>query len=328
MKFMKRLLPVLAFIVFVFPLTAKEKQYDDNDIKRILYLKKPAASSPARYVVLDKILNSKQLECIYLGTQQTLTVSTSNVVPMMFYEDSSNFMITQYALYGIFTRQKPNLPLGLAKINNDNTGRVTALSNFATAIRDIQNNISHIRKNFPPNSNDQANALADLISKDKTLSLIKQAASSGDWVLALTLFDNYKTDVIQLYTRYFANMPDVIKEAQLNCADCENELLLNFANKLQQSNMRRTLFLQIYPQARGLWSQSPPSSYEQLRNVFIRSMNSYHKLDKISRIFTPQDWGSAMLDSLLLLEGSRCAADLEREFDDEMRRLKKRSGRP
>ena len=328
MKFWGRIILLFFAAAVVFPAYAKDKKYDDNDIKRILYLKQPPAASPVRYAVLERIHNNKQLECTYLGTQQTFTISSKNVAPMIFYEDSSNFIITQYALFGIFTRQRPNLALGLAKINNDTTGRMTTLSNFATAIKEMQNNISIIRQKFPPNSNEQANALADIISRDKTLSLIKQAATSQDWVLALTLFDNYKTDIMTLYTRYFANMPDIIKEAQVNCTDCENELLLNFSNKMQQANMRRTLFLQLYPQARGLWSQTPPTSYEQLRNVFLRSMNSYHKLDKISKIFKPQDWGSAMLDSLLLLEGAACAADLEREFDDEMRRLIKRSRRP
>jgi hypothetical protein len=57
-------------------------------------------------------------------------------------------------------------------------------------------------------------------------------------------------------------------------------------------------------------------------------MNSYHNLDKISKIFKPQDWGSAMLDALLLLEGAACASELEKEFDEEMRRLVKRSRRP
>ena len=326
MKIICKLL-LLLLVTAVVPLTAKEKKYDDNDIKRIFYLKTPPASAPVRYVVLEKI-QKKQLECTYLGTQQSVTVDRKNVVPMIFYEDSSNFMITQYALYAMFTRQKPNLALNLARINNDTTGRMTILSSFASAIKGMQQSISSIRQKMPPNSNEQANALLDLISKDKTLSLIKQAATTNDWVLAVALFDNYKEDVLQQYQRYFANYQDVVKEAQQACMDCESELLLNFANKMQKPNMRKTLFLQLYPQARGIWSQTPPTNYAQLKQIFIRSMTSYHNLDKISKIFKPQDWGSAMLDALLLLEGSVCASELEKEFDDEMRRLVKRSQRP
>ena len=326
MRFFYKTVTVFLAGVFAFTLAAKEKKYDDNDIKRILYLKNPASSAPVRYVVLDRIYNN-QFECTYLGTQQTVIVPKNNVVPMIFYEDSSNFMITQYALIGIFSKQRPNLALGLAKINNDTTGRMTTLGNFAAAIKSTQENISFIRRKLPPNSNDQANALADIISKDKTLSLVKQAATSNDWYLALTLFENYKESVLQQYTKFFANMPDIIKEAQIAYAECENELLLNFSNKMQQQNVRRALFLQLYPKARGLWSQTPPTSYKQLCNMFVRSMKSYHKLDSISKIFKPQDWGSTMLDVLLFLEGSACSAELEKEFDDEMRRLLKRTRR-
>ena len=327
MKFFRRILLILLAAGIIFPLSAQDRKYDDNDIKRILYLKQPPSSSPVRYAVLEKIISSKQLECTYLGTQQKFRINPDHVTPMIFYEDSSNFMITQYALFGIFSRQKNNLALGLAKINNDTTGRMNILSSFAAAVKDIKNNISTIHKKYPANLQEQSDALADLISKDKTLSLIKKAASSHDWVLALTLFEIYKTDVMPLYTRNFSNMADVIKEVQTVYTECENELLLNLANQIQNSNVRRTQFLNLYPKARGVWSQTPPNSYAQLRNVFIRSMKSYHNLDKISKIFKPQDWGSAMLDALLLLEGAPCAEELEREFDDEMRRLIKRSQR-
>ena len=328
MRLFCRFVLFLLTVCCAVPLTAKEKKYDDNDIKRILYLKKPGNSAPVRFAVLNRIINN-QLECNYLGTQQNVLVHKKDVVPLIFYEDTSNFIITQYALFGIFTKQRPNLALGLAKINNDTTGRMATLSNFVSSVQAAQSNISFIRQKLPPNSNEQANALADLIAKDKTLLLVKQAATSNDWFLAITLFDSYKENILQQYTRYFANMPDIIKDAQVMCAECENELLLNFNNKMQQpNNVRRTLFLQLYPKARGTWSQTPPMSYEQLRKMFIRCMNSYLKLDSISKIFRPQDWGAAMLDTLLFLEGAACAAELEREFDDEMRRLLKRARRP
>ena len=327
MKFYCTFILFLLTACFAILLPAKEKKYDDNDIKRILYLKKPHSSAPVRYVILNRI-NNNQFECTYLGTQQTVTVYKNNVVPLIFYEDTSNFIITQYALFSMFTGQRPNLAMGLAQVNNDTTGRMITLSNFHSAVQATQSQIAFIRKKLPQNSNEQANALADLISKDKTLSLVKQAATSNDWFLAITLLDSYKENILQQYTRFFANMPDITKEAQMLAAQCENELLINFNNRMQQPNVRRTLFLQLYPKARGLWSQIPPMSYEQLRSMYIRSMNSYLKLENISKIFNPQDWGSAMLDTLLFLEGAACAAELEREFDDEMRRLLKRARRP
>ena len=96
-------------------------------------------------------------------------------------------------------------------------------------------------------------------------------------------------------------MPELIKEAQTKYAECENELLTNFANKIQQPNMRRAVFQQLYPNARGLWSQPPPTSYAEMKKLLLSSMTSYHNLDNISRIFKPQDWGTAMLNVLLML---------------------------
>ncbi len=323
MKFFCKTVLLILTAVTAAVLPAAERKYTDNDIKRILYLKNPAPGAPGNYAVLEKIYNSNQLGCTYFGTQQPLTVNRRDVIPMIFYEDSSNFMITQYALIALFKRQHPNLALGLARLNNDTTGRMSALSNYAASLKDLQKNITVIRSKIPANTPEQANALADLISKDKTLSLVRQAATYNDWILAIALFDDYKTEVLQQYNRYFPQYQEVIQEAQNACNDCENELVLNFANKLKQPNMRRQLFLQIYPQARGIWTQTPPTNYEQLKEFFVRSLNSYHKLDKISRIFQPQDWGSAMLDALLMLEGASCANELEKEFDDAMRRLSK-----
>ena len=323
----KAVLLVLAAAT-AFPLSAKERKYTDNDIKRILYLKNPASNAPAQFAVLEGIHKNRLLECRYFGTQQPLNVDRQHVIPTIFYEDSSNFMITQYALIAMFQRQKPTLALALAKLNNDTTGRMSALNNYAASLKDLQKNISVIRHQIPPNSPEQANALADLISRDKTLSLIRQAATYNDWVLAIALFDNYREEILTTYNRYFSHFPDVIKVAQVNCAACENELVLNFANKFQTPNARRKLFLHLYPQARGMWTQPPPTNYEQLKAFFVRSLNSYHKLDKISRIFKPQDWGSAMLEALMTMDGAACAAELEKEFDDEMRRLARRSQRP
>ena len=65
-----------------------------------------------------------------------------------------------------------------------------------------------------------------------------------------------------------------------------------------------------------------------MKKLLLSSMTSYHNLDNISRIFKPQDWGTAMLNVLLMLEGAQCASEMEKDFDDEMRRLVKRSQRP
>ena len=51
------------------------------------------------------------------------------------------------------------------------------------------------------------------------------------------------------------------------------------------------------------------------------------RLDKLSVIFSPQESGSAMLDVLLMTEGSPGAAELENEFDRMLRNLPVKSNK-
>ena len=64
--------------------------------------------------------------------------------------------------------------------------------------------------------------------------------------------------------------------------------------------------------------------YKNLRRIFYAAMESYFKLDKISKLAAPQEWGSAMLDVLLLTEGCPTAGSFEQEFDMETRKWSQR----
>jgi len=73
-----------------------------------------------------------------------------------------------------------------------------------------------------------------------------------------------------------------------------------------------------------LWDEAPPASYDQLLQVFDRSMRSFARLDELSQITDFQDWGGAMLDVLLLIEGSPGSKVLEEEFDRAIKEAQKR----
>ncbi len=315
---------LLGFMIFsTTGLSARE--YDDNDIKRVLYLNKKSQQTPQRFVILESIQPSGLLECRILGSSTVIKLRKNDVTALDFYEDSSNFLITQYALMGMVDRIRKNLPLMLARVNNDNTGRINALANYANSIKEFNSNCYKILNQFASGSQEQEDALNNLLQKTKILDQIKKAAVSGDWALAIAMYDVYNDSCIKILNKHFSVLKAPRKEAETKCEECEKELVLNFARKLQQPNVRRSTFLKLYPAARGLWSLSAPGNYQELRNLFIQSMQSYVRSDKISKLFEPQDWGAAILDALLLVEGAPCAAELEKEFDTEMLNLSKRA---
>ncbi len=134
------------------------------------------------------------------------------------------------------------------------------------------------------------------------------------------MYERYQQMIYNAMIRPF-NHTHLAAEASEKLRQCERDLLELFANQHLQANARKEMFQKFYPRARGLWSRTPPQSYAQLRNYFEQSMQAYFKLDELSQLTEPQDWGSTMLDTLLLIEGSPGAAELEKEFDLAMRKL-------
>lgn len=316
---------LLLGVTFFSAIGLSARDFNDNDVKRVLYLKKKNPQMPLRFLILENILPSGVLDCRIFGATRTVKLRPDEVIALDFYEDSSNFMITQYALQGIVARNRSNLPLKLARLNNDNTGRVNTLAQYVNDLKSFGSACQKLLRNHPSGSQEQDDALNDLLQKNKLLDNIKRAAAAGDWALAIAMYDVYADNCLNMLVKHFFMCKSAVAAAKAQYDSCEKELVLNFARKFHQPNVRRNNFLKLYPGARGIWSQTPPGNYKDLRNLFEQSMRSYIRADQISKLFEPQEWGTAILDALLLVEGAPCAAELEKEFDTELLNMSKRS---
>ena len=83
---------------------------------------------------------------------------------------------------------------------------------------------------------------------------------------------------------------------------------------------RRERFRALCPQAGSLWSEPPAADYDKFRDQTVRrSHRSFEKLQsELSSIVDFQEWGSAMLNVLLLIENSPVGHFLETEFDQTL----------
>jgi len=296
----------------------------NEDFQRIFYYKYGQSNAPSRFLVLEKTDSSGNLVCHYLGSSRRIAVKPSHTVKLDFYETSPVFMISQSAIYNFAHQQKNNLPLQLAKTLHDPHGRMLKFSEFENAARQFRKELRRITRNRSADveQEDKIDAVYLLLEKTPLTEIIRSTAAAQDWVLALAMYRNLSTIMLLPLAKAFPGSA-ILDDVRKIIADCENELCTALLRQLKQSNVRREQFKKHYPQAGGLWNELPPADYQGIKKLFERSMQSYFNLDKISRLTEPQEWGSAVLDVLLLLEGTPAAAELEKEFDSEMRRLEK-----
>ena len=302
--------------------------YADTSIdcspNRILYCRNQLPGLRQNFVVLDKITDSGLLQCHVLGTQRQLQLKPDQVTVTCFFAHSSDFMITQYALYNYANHQADNYALALAIYNGDQTGRINRLLAYEQAVREFTAAVKKI-KNLPRDSwepADQLDALLELLEQLTITDHITQAAASHDWILAIAMWENYQRVLPQTASRAFpgTTAAGAVHEQLQNYT---GKLLGMFCSQLQLPNARRQIFLKHFPAARGLWSEAIPRNRQMLRRFFERSMQSYFQLEDLSSIVEPQDWGSAMLEVLMLTESIPGANELEEEFDNAMRQLEK-----
>ena len=318
---MSRIVTIFFAFCFLLQNVCYAAAFAENDLGRILYLKNTHSNSRNRFVILDRISNrGRSLSCHYLGSTRQLKLMATQVSKLPFYENSSNFRITQYAFYNIINNVKPNLALILARANGDNTGRVRAFNNFSTEAKNFLKSIKEVFYNQEFEPEEKTDKLLDLIDNCPLGNVIKDAISSQDWLLAIILHDQMlgffrNPSVAQ------CSSPEVLKRINSYIADAEKNLLTEFAKQMQQENVRRKEFQNLFPNARGLWSVMLPSNFREMRKLAAESIDSYIKLDRLSRITAPQDWGTAMLNALLLTEGTPGADELEKEFDNAMIRI-------
>ena len=321
---MKTVFLFLALLVVQMISTAAET-YTSDDIQRVLRIKNvPARQDGKHLLVLDRILPDGKLQCRYFGTRQELILEKSATTPSVFYEDSSDFMITQYVLQNCFGNIRNDLPYQLAILKGDKTGRISKLQNLNRVLKNFSQQLIQIRNEFASDRDDQLDAYIVLLDKTDFSELLNSAVAMQDWLLTVALYEKYKSQTTALTSRYLPYKSPQ-QELRSRLTALEKELVANFARRMQTANIRQEQFKNKYPAAGGLWSRTAPADYAELKFFFVQSMESYMRLDKLSIIFSPQECGSAMLDVLLMTEGSPGAAELENEFDRMIRNLPEKS---
>lgn len=319
-----------AGIIFVFLAAAGVlygASYSEDDISRLLYLRKPVGNNlTSHFLVLKRIgLDRRTLHCRIYGTTRNHSVDISAVTKLPFYENSSAFMITQYALYNILRNASPNPALLLAQLDREAAARVSPIIKFQMETEKLRKEISAVLRDTDSDQDDRNDKIIDILENSPIFTLPSSAAASGDWITAITLCEKLAEFLksgsmwrILIHKELRSTTNDLFNK-------CVQNLLDDLAVKFSTPNARQELFSKYFPRARGIWSEGAPSDYKTLRRLFYASLEAYFKLDNISRLASPQDWGSAMLDVLILTEGCPTSGSLEQEFDTEMRVWAKRT---
>jgi len=277
-----------------------------------------------RFAVVERISNrGHNVAGHVFGTDQRINLNRNQIQKLPFYEGVSNFRVTQYALYYIVQKNRENIPMYLARINVDTTGRIRLFNNMASSSKSFFQAMQKVCFNNELSPEEKTDNLLDLMDDCPLAEVVKDAISLQDWLLAIILHDSMlgffrKPAVLQCFNA------EVQQKVKQYIADAEKNLLSEFAKHIRTDNARRKVFQSLFPHARGLWIGEPPTNFNGMRKLAVTSLDSYIRLDRLSRITSMQDWGSAILDVLLLTEGTPGAAELEKEFDNAVNRLARR----
>lgn len=301
--------------------------FTSNDVGRLLCLNRPVAGTPAgSFLVVERLDSPQEIRCRVYGGTATVTVQPGEVAKLVFFEGANAFAITQYALYNYAFDRPDDDSVRLARIAGDDTGRMAVINEFE-AVRNqfLQAVQSAIAKRSaesltPEEYEDQIRTLLD---ESTAFDTVKRAAINNDLVLAIALAQSWFDTVRRHAARLFVT-PAGRTAGMAALGKQQGYVLELYRERSKLANVRRDQFRQLCPQARGLWCEAPPASYEQMLQVFDRSLRAYARLDELSQITDFQDWGSAMLDTLLLVESSPGSKALEEEFDRAIKEEQKR----
>ncbi len=312
----KSILALLFLLFSVISLPASDS-FGEDDFQRLLYTRKAANKTLAgNFLILDKIgIDGETLRCRVYGTNRQVVVTPSQVVKLPFYENSSPFMVSQYAIYHLVKRSTFNPALQLARLDRISAVRVAKIDQIAAESSKLQTLFKDIARDSDLDDDDRTDKIIEALENSPLFTLPDAAAADGDWLLAAALCEELSR-ILQSssFLRSLSNN-DLRKTANNLFGKCAEKLLSDFNAKLSTPNARRELFKKHFPRARSVWSESQVADYANLRRIFYASLESYFRLDSISQIMSPQDWGSAMLDVLLLTEGIPAALEMEQEFD-------------
>ena len=314
----KRFPYILLSLLFAFVLSAAEP-FSELDIGRILFISAPDRTPQSgAFVVFERVVSKNLIECHRYGSQEKVGIAPGKTAKMIYFEDSSPFHVTQLALYCILRGQEHLPVVELAEVFGDTSGRVEFLKRYQHVHRQLSRALGEEYQRRIKDDTDVETSeenLRQLLEDSELFSMAKKAAEQHhDFMLAVVLAQGHFRLAARNYTQFFPTA-EGRQQAEIVLRQQKEALMELYRAHFKAGAVRRERFRALCPRARGLWSEAPAVAYGDLLKTVETSMASFAKLDDLSSIVDFQEWGTAMLNVLLLVENSKAARELEVEFD-------------
>lgn len=308
---------VLFFLFLLTPIGAAEP-FSKSDAGRILFVpSQHRTRETGTFLVFERVVSPDTLECRRYGSQIKIRIAAEQVRKMIYSEDVPPLQVTQHALYAVVCNQANSPVVELAKVIGDSSGRMAALKQFGLARNQFVHNLNteyRRRDKGDLDTETYEENVCQMLEDNGLFEMAKTAAENHDFLLAAAMAEGY----FQLVTRNSSKFFLTADGRQLG-----NNVLLQQKDRLMElylahfkaGAVRRERFRALCPQARSLWSEAPAMDYAGFLSTVRRSMDSFLALDNLSSIVDFQEWGSAMLNALVLIEHSPAGRELETEFD-------------
>jgi len=312
---------ILPALLFSFALSAA-RPLSEQDIGRILFVSHPDRTAQgASFLVFERVIDKNCIECHRYGSQEKVRIAPDRIIPTGYLEDSAPLYVTQLALYWVLKGREDspeNKPVvKLAKVIGDTSGRAEALRQYEEARRQLSDALEQEyrrgrRKEIDPETCEENIRL--LLEDSVLFEMAKKAAEKHDFMLAAMLAQRH----FRLAEPKYFSSSEGRQLAETLRRQQQEELLELYRAHVRAGAVRRERFRALCPRARGLWSEAPAVTYKDLLRTVEISKDSFLKLDDLSQDGEFQDWGTAMLNVLLLIENSPAGRELEAEFDRAM----------
>ena len=299
--------------------------FSSRDLNRVLYLK----TNPSRYLVLQKIMPDGKLRCRIYATRQIVSIESYDAGKTIFYDSTSQLVLSQYALYYRAHRLKNNHAMDLWKQSGDSTGRLEVLNKFDAELKHFRAQLQSIRKknHKVEDPDDRLDNLHELLDKCKLPEIISGQFETNDFALLIVMYADFHILMLE-FEKMDPEKSSLYEAARTMRQELAKQLCDAFSEHNSSSGQtgRREKFLRIYPDHKGArWQKPSPQTPTELTRSFDSCMKSYFALNNLSSITDPQEWSSAVLDVLMLTGGAKCTAGLEKELDNTLEMLEQKN---
>lgn len=322
-------------------------EYSEEDIERILVAKATNNSIvEGDFYLFYGFSEDMNLICEPLsGVKKKLEIKPNLLEKTQYYKDTPMFEIAQDSIYifampdyysnpEMFKRFQNNA--NLLKIFGAQESILLAIKQqklITTFDKKYIEKRNELRK-FRQKNNYDADDFRDIeiavreeLIKDLQwiLSLTDEAITKYDVLLAIAIYENTRNNLnaYRLYTSRDAMFKEDIEVINKMLKAVE-ESLINATRERFVTQLFTKDFVGLFPDAIGLWSESPPADYEQVQAAFLRVRNSAQAINNFSSVTQFEDWGNLRLTLLLFVQDLPEAEYQKDQFRSAMDKYKMR----